>query len=264
MPRGISRYDEAAFQGRLWTPERSGVGIAAWFDASDLSTITYGASGISQWRDKSGNVRHFNQSVDGNRPILTSIGLNNQSTIYQDGTDDFFNASYTYTGTEITVFLVSRITSGGGTNARALSFANGTTADWSSNDTFFIGYQGGNNIRFFRNATIVAASTITTRGTNAFAVHAITKTGGTATVSSNGEVPVSGTTSTAGFNLTYIQTGSGGDYSQGDFAEVIVIPSFVTETQRDVFVGYLAWKWGLVDILRASHPFISRPPTIGD
>lgn len=264
MPRGISRYDEAALQGRLWTPKDSGVSIALWLDASDLSTISYGTSGVSEWRDKSGNNRHATQATDANRPTLSFIDLNNNSTIYHDGINDVLTANYTYTGSDITVFIVSKALSGGGSNQRVLSFATPTVADWSSTNTFFIGYQGGNNIRFYRALTVVVASTITTRGTGNWALHAVTKTGGTATVATNGETPVSGTTSSAGFNFTRIQTGYvSGDY-QGNLAEAIVIPSYLDQREQEKFIGYLAWKWGLVNILRAPHPYYSRPPTIGD
>jgi hypothetical protein len=264
MARGISRYDEAAQQQRLWTPKDSGVLLALWLDTSDLSTVSCGTSGVSEWRDKSGNARNATQATDASRPVLTAIGLDNKSTIYHDGTDDLLTANYTYTGSDITVFIVSKALSGGGSNQRVLSFNRSNAADWSSNDTFFIGYEGGNNIRFLRNVTIVAASTITTRGTGNWALHSVTKTGGTATVSSNGETPVSGTTSTASFNFTRIQTGDGPGNYQGDLAEAIVIPSYLDQRAQELFIGYLAWKWGLVHILRAPHPFYSRPPTIGD
>lgn len=52
MPRGVSPLDEARLQRRLWSPEE--LRPIAWYDASDLSTLTLGASGITAWRDKLG------------------------------------------------------------------------------------------------------------------------------------------------------------------------------------------------------------------
>ena len=52
-------------------------GALAWWDASDASTITASAGTVSQWRDKSGNLRHL--AVTSGAPktgIRTQNGLN--------------------------------------------------------------------------------------------------------------------------------------------------------------------------------------------
>lgn len=43
-------------------------------------------------------------------------------------------------------------------------------------------------------------------------------------------------------------------------AEVIVYSTTPTEIQRQTIEGYLAWKWGLVASLPASHPYKNYPP----
>jgi hypothetical protein len=43
-------------------------------------------------------------------------------------------------------------------------------------------------------------------------------------------------------------------------AEVIVYSTTPTATQRQQIEGYLAWKWGLVASLPASHPYKNYPP----
>jgi len=55
-----------------WTPLSLGADLKLWLDASDASTITITGSGVSQWRDKSGNANHGNQATDANRPAYTS------------------------------------------------------------------------------------------------------------------------------------------------------------------------------------------------
>jgi hypothetical protein len=50
--------------------------LTGWWDASDASTITLNSTTISQWRDKSGNARHLDQSDAANQPTYaaTEIG----------------------------------------------------------------------------------------------------------------------------------------------------------------------------------------------
>jgi len=82
MPRGVSLLDEARLQQRLWTPAL--LRPALWMDAADQSTITT-ATGISEWRDKSGNGRHFTQSVAARQPGYNTTGINGLGTIAFDG-----------------------------------------------------------------------------------------------------------------------------------------------------------------------------------
>ncbi len=56
--------------------------LELWLDASDTSTITTTGTDVDQWRDKSGNGRHFVQTlVPGYRPNINATGLNNKNTI---------------------------------------------------------------------------------------------------------------------------------------------------------------------------------------
>jgi hypothetical protein len=67
---------------RLLRPLASGfdprriANLTGWWDASDSSTITLNSTTISQWRDKSGNARHLDQSDAANQPTYaaTEIG----------------------------------------------------------------------------------------------------------------------------------------------------------------------------------------------
>lgn len=70
MPRSLDPYDNARFQRRLWTPDilaKAGQ-LFAWYDASDLKTITLVSGNVSQWNDKSGNGFNVSQATAGNRP----------------------------------------------------------------------------------------------------------------------------------------------------------------------------------------------------
>jgi hypothetical protein len=46
-------------------------------------------------------------------------------------------------------------------------------------------------------------------------------------------------------------------------SEVLIVPNVNTST-RQLIEGYFAWKWGMVTRLLPTHPYINRPPLIGD
>lgn len=68
----------AKFAATQFTP-KSLANLSLWLDASDASTITI-ATGISQWRDKSGNGNNASQGVAGNQPTYVNT-VNSKSVI---------------------------------------------------------------------------------------------------------------------------------------------------------------------------------------
>lgn len=73
------------YSQRNFTP-KSISGLALWLDASDLGTITKdGSNYVSEWRDKSGNAKHFTQATGGAQPLWGS------NLVTFDGTGDFLN-----------------------------------------------------------------------------------------------------------------------------------------------------------------------------
>jgi hypothetical protein len=98
---------------RLLRPRASGFNpksissLAAWWDASDASTITTVSGAVSQWNDKSGNVVNATQTTANNRPNATTATLNGRAVMSFDGSNDHF----TFTGTarqNETQFIVCR------------------------------------------------------------------------------------------------------------------------------------------------------------
>jgi hypothetical protein len=79
---------------RLMRPRATGfspasiAGIANWWDANDSSTLTY-ATGISEWRSKSGLKTTASQSTGNNQPVSTAV--NGKSAILFDGVNDGFD-----------------------------------------------------------------------------------------------------------------------------------------------------------------------------
>lgn len=260
MPRGLSDYDSARVQGRLWTP--AVLRPDAWLDVSDLSTIQY-ATGISQIADKSGRGNNVTQSTTGYQPTLLTNRLNGLPVAKFDGTDD------------------------------ALSFASGFMNAWSSVSFIWVMYgAGGDNNANFGPTTfstgieliyvnVISKPTLWRINNSELVGSNLYSTSNTApTISSissdanssgawNGGAAVSMTSSAGISPLNYNGVYNIGKYNGNSgyaadmaFGEWLIFNSFLSQRDRQMSEGYLSWKWAIP--LAADHPFANRPPLIGD
>ena len=71
-----------------------------------------------------------------------------------------------------------------------------------------------------------------------------------------GKVDGSGVSNTG---LWEIGSFYGANYLNGKLAELMVIPSVLSEEDRQNLEGYLAHKWGLTDNLPTDHPYKDNP-----
>lgn len=89
-----------AMSPRLLRPVASGfnpkqiTGLQLWIDGSDSSTFTLNGSTVSEWRDKSGNGRHFAQATALRQPEVTTAAKNGKSAVAF--TNDWMTGVYTY------------------------------------------------------------------------------------------------------------------------------------------------------------------------
>lgn len=277
MPRGISRYDEAMLQGRLWTPGLLRPDLSFWQDAADLSTITI-ATGVSEWRDKSGNNRHFTQATGTNQPSYSDTGFLGLPGITFDGVND--NLRLPGISSQITnlthgvywVFRrISSNTGGGGYNPTISILPSNGTSDYGalhyvkqSNNlgasypyynspavhsydlTSGTAYQ--NNIGYVMSFQANAPS-----GATAWSVHR------NGTLESNTNSITTPNANNAGYVLAHQIAPV--RYLNCVFAEVLMVQNVNTRV-RQLIEGYLAHKWGV--LLNGAHPYANRPPLIGD
>jgi hypothetical protein len=228
--------------GELWTPSQITTGL--WLDAADAGTITLSGSDITQWNDKSGNNRNATQSSAANRLKYGDFQLNGINVASIRGNRGM-SVTYSVT-TAYSIVLVCQHT----LNGRVL------------------------------NSTTVNALIAPSRTSNAVYVGS--------DVVSVGPVPsgtwsittlvVPGTTTSqfwwAGTNYGSGTHGNWGNFHvgafgglfaedpNGDVAEILVIPSALSTSGREIIEGYLAWKWGLVSTLPNDHPYKAAPPTL--
>ena len=275
MPRGVSRFDEAMLQGRLWTPDLVRPDLSFWVDAADQSTITI-ATGVSEWRDKSGNGRHFTQATGANQPSYSDTGFLGRPGITFDGSND--NLRLTGINAQLAnqthgVYWVFRRISGNaggsgynptisvataGSDAGALHYVKSSTATGASypyfiqptNNSYDLtsGPTYQNNIGYVMSFQANAPS-----GATGWSVHR----SGTL----EGTTNAIGTPNATNLGYVLAHQATPARYLNCVFGEVLMVQNANTRV-RQLVEGYLAAKWGVM--LAASHPFANRPPLIGD
>lgn len=264
MPRMPNIYLEAQYQQRLWSP--AALRPTLWLDAADQSTISI-STGVSEWRDKSGNGWNVIQATAGNQPTYTMMGLNGLNVVnFSIGQLLQTASNFTLTGDpNVTAIVAYRKTTntegavfgwGGPTIPSPGSafgyYDDGTTSAWAS--------AGG--------ATYWHQTPIPQN--NQWGIASFVKPAGAYTNSTSFRNGATFSV-TAGANSPNIlsqplSVGRWADYTinrfAGDVAELLVFASAFASRDRWGIEGYLSWKWAIP--LAADHPFANRPPLIGD
>ena len=269
MPRGIDILDAARMQGRLWTPDVLRPGI--WLDAADLSTITI-ETGVSEWRDKTGNGRHFTQTDTTKQPVYNASGFNGRPTLVFNGTGSLLaggantSMSNYATGGSWSVFYAGYATSTFRNTAEPY-LANGFWGDTGAYLSGGIMNSPDVLFTFSYDATVDSAELAYTFNTPAVIENSVDGTnirtranGGTAAMTASGAtLLISAALQVGGqFNAA----AGAPRVLNGRISEMLFMRSFLQPHDRQRMEGYLAWKWGIP--LAGDHPFLLRPPLIGD
>lgn len=253
-----------------WTP--SEITTAAWFDAADAATISLVDSAVSQWADKSGNARHATQSTASARPVVSDGSLNGLDVLTFDGANDFLTLG-TALGrpSDYTVFSVSKVTKALSNLQAIIASVENAGNSYNScmtmaNDSggVFWNYGNGSAYRWGTAGSGIALNTV--------AQHCLLHSNGTQNESvyrngallSNGSLAGTATANSGTAQPTSIGRfgGYNGWYLGGDVAEVVVLSSAASATDRQKIEGYLAHKWGLAASLPSDHPYKSEAPTV--
>lgn len=271
--------------GVPWTPSQ--ITTALWLDAADASTVTTVSGAVSQWNDKSGNARHATQSTAGSRPTYTTAGQNGLNVLTFDGSDDSLSlASDLSLGTAHTIFAVAKSSA---TITASSSFQCLVTGGLYTNSTtsefiFSAGPVTG-NLSDERISSIVVADSgfgaqVYGYGKTNADVSGAFILGSAFTTSSNqftgrlnGSADFATTSSGGGYSSastrypTFLR-GIGYRYSfgtgfwNGQYDELIVVPSYASLATIERLEGYLAHKWGLTANLPSDHPYKSAAPLV--
>lgn len=247
-----------------WSP--ADIETVAWYDAADVSTITYSvAPAISQWDDKSGSGYDMGQLDGGYQPEAGTREVNGLNAIDFTPSDVLANSSLgsalSGLNKEFSVFVVSKVD----TFASAqYIWMLGSSTD---NDPLVIlgkdSQVTGNGWRvFFRNDDATSSkdfdTTVADTDVNIISV-IMDSTNVDADLNGSdlyaGNRSVTGSQTMNNFAIGALDRISIGAGLDGLVGEVIVIDGTVNEDTRQRIEGYLAWKWGLRESFPSGHPY---------
>jgi hypothetical protein len=230
--------------GGKWTPRRLGSAIAAWYDASDPSTLfqdsalttaaVADADPVGGWKDKSGLGNHAIQATTTKRFSLKLAIKNGRPVVRGDGVDDFLQKLTISIATPVTVVLVCRELAG--------AFSKYLFDGGASNQS---------------PVTIPDATHISMGGTPVITSAACTPTNWQLLTcqfnSASSAIAINGGADTTGNALTNALTGitlggsgSGAAVVNGDYAEVIVCGGrLLAASELARLKSYLNAKWAI-------------------
>jgi hypothetical protein len=253
-----------AMSPRLLRPRATGFnpksisGLAAWYDASDSTTVTT-ATGVSQWTDKSGNGRTLVQSVGLDQPTRTAT-INGKSAIVFDGTNHYLSCMGGSFSNQ-TMFIVARRDATAAASAAMFSYrasaTNGSanlpalTADSDSGFTLTFGSasvenlglnpQPSGSVVYYKNGAIVATGTVSGIGSQCYSVAPYPNTtdvnlltifsGSTAAGAKNFAVGCDCFSSSRTYGMT--------------LGEILIYSAVLTAAQRSSVERALGSKWGI-------------------
>ena len=261
---------------RLWTPAL--LRPELWLDAADLSTITI-ATGVSEWRDKSPNVRHAATTV--RKPELLLNAQNGLSAIKftknsatKLDTPDFSIAPNRKFCTFVVASGAGLISSSTYPRIWVAKGAGDAAALGSTYQQGYLGAGGSNgSAAFLAGATSPIAPELT--GISTTLPVLLTGRFGTAGLAAdnislaiNGGAQTYASGRTGSLSTTGIRVGSDVSAqttsSWDSWIGEVVLTLDISFRLSQIIEGYLAWKWGLAQYLPVSHPFKLRPPLEGD
>ena len=270
---GVRSWRYMNFYDGLYTPISSGgfsptsiPGLSLWFDPSDVTTlyqnssltapITADGQTVSGMADKSGNGY---SATSTNGPVYKTNIKNSLSILRFNGSQWINNVAYSFPNTAYSIFAIGYLSANNGSYQRLLqAYPDGVLFLGTLNGVIatFTGVGGWNG-------GVAANSPSYTQLSNWYLTE-MQLTGSTLYpyVTGNAQTAKGGSTTSAFTNLNI--GGANGAYSgqpwNGDIGEILVYNSYLSDSNRQLVEGYLAWKWGLQSQLPADHPYKNAAP----
>ncbi len=225
-------------------------GLGAWYDAYDASTITEAAGAVSQWDDKSGNLRHITQSTGANQPIYT-----NGDNVSFDGTNDWLGNStpFIHAAGATTIFMVgSNMLQGGGqpltesNHTSATPFYNPVASNATDSQLRFLNRDDASSINIeLLGGTFFDGSTknLLTFSDDGAELNAYQN--GTLTSLSPIAFTRDGATTLTRFTVGALRRTTISDYANFDLHELIIYERLLTNAERTSITTYLSNRWSV-------------------
>jgi len=234
--------------------------LAAWYDASDTSTLVRLQNSVSSWKDKSGHGNTLVQTSSASMPQtgpnvdgLGALGFSGNQFLFSNNpsfSNNVFNASTLFVvGNAPTTSVASSVLSSGlppgydGPRWELRLFENGLTHfDFNNISTGRIGATEN----YVGPALWSAAGSLGSEYIRKDGNLLRTSSGPKATAVGSFPLIVGGNAGPSK-KLTYPFTGSIG--------EILIFNRFLTTAETQSVEGYLACKWGLQNRLPENHPY---------
>lgn len=231
--------------------------LLLWLDAADDSTFSYSSgTEVSQWRDKSGNNNHANQSTVAQQPSRSNAVNSRKTVNFVAANGDFIRVSNgIVTPNYITVFAV--IKPGTQSNAYAIILEqdhgngyNGWVIQRNNTASQWLSWVSGNGVTWLNpnyiGYTDNTPQIVTLRkNSSTLNLYSNATTNGAVSISDN---PI--TQSSYGINLGYWQYG-GGRYYNGEICEILVYNIGLSDIELNRVNTYLGIKWGVSNVDRS-------------
>lgn len=260
----INSYRYAGGAPAAWTPANL-ASLVAWYDASDLSTITESGGAVSQWDDKSGNANHLTQSTGIRQPEtgLNTINSLNVLNFVQDAmaiSSDISSNTFTWAIVHNANEANDRLIDMRGTGASGI--VKGVVLK-SQKDISLLIDEGNGNYKVYGHTTTLSGTNVhlVTVGLSA-ATDKVYLNGTDETIQygTGGSYPTDVANSTPKLTV-------GGNYEQitqflndDDIGEIVITNAVLSTSDRQKLEGYLAHKWGTTANLPAAHPYKTVAP----
>jgi len=287
LPPGHPGRSQTYYNGRVYEPQislkpapyanyfpLSVTGCVLWLDGNDTSSMTFNGSAIIQWNDKSPSSNYVSQATVANAPTLgtSQNGLNtvyfattNQQLVSSQNSATPGNASRTvialfWCPTLSSQYMSVTGTESGANPAPAWGMAKNANADV---DYPFMYSSAGYDQYTFVYSTPNPLLTYAQYDSDAsfFSGYYATAgaTGGTTTVGNFATRTMTFNTTAGVWYIGRRQQAATGSVTS-HLLEMIQYNRALTTTERQQVEGYLAWKWGLTNLLALTHPYYSAPP----
>jgi hypothetical protein len=235
---------------------KSVANLSLWLDAADSSSVITAGSEITQWNDKSGNGKN---ATAFNSPLYT------ENSIKLNGSSQYFTNTLTIDSATHTLIAIHRPSNSTTLNTSLFRFQTSGTPyivfpyNASGANKGYITSYDGTPINF-QNSTLLDNSVSTSLNLIIATIQSGTQVvylNGTQTATTSQSL-TSSTSPSLYIGAYYLGPS---EYYGGTISEILVYNSFLNTSERQKLEGYLAWKWGIANLLPSSHPFKNIPPT---
>jgi hypothetical protein len=228
-------------------------GLVMWMDAADDTTFSYSSgTEVSQWRDKSGNNFHANQSLSSAQPSRSTFNNSRKSVNFVAANAEYFLISATPNLAlpgDASIFIVYKPATQSNVYAVLLDNYHGQGGNYG----FVI--QRVNNLSQFYYANADSSGFIDTAASpwtytdNVIQLLSLNKlsTTGTPYISGTAQTSrsVRAATAQATTGLVIGTWGQGGRNYNGDMCEILIFNRSLDSTEMKKVHTYLGQKWGI-------------------